>query len=850
MTINSPDNLDAGLHTLCYRIDPDTLGHLVLYPLTAEFLAVWEAFAQRVKLSKGRADSDAFTPSYSTLATALTAATNLTVRLFPRSQLARDDTSRGVVAVLATTGVIDPWIMATAARKFEQLSTGDPTADTLAPQLSSVEPHIRPVGEFIRTDANTGVVQAPGWIFDAARWNLAARIAATPLMIDDHLPITLRLDTDGHLIAFDHPLTRASRNTVGHATIYVSTKIITVPGATGLYLRLDGHVARHPYSWNFVRNVWLDRGDPALPIVKLPIFSPYPAKGRHEPSFKGYTAEVVESCGLRPIALPAQVGAMPGPVRPIGKPRRHAIGKGPGVRFLYQLGKHTTRQLDSLPLRYAKTPIRVAKRVTGPVPADNLDEAIAATGIEHLRIVCLYATAPVRRRMTDALAVYAASEHHRLAGVTDNHPVHLTRRLSVVLHHAGPLLTHGTGPRNVHDIPWLDAPDDTGVVALAETEWDPEAPPTDDAKHAVRRLLAQRGVVVQFLNSNWTLPESGKRTIKGATRDTEQKDEPAIAAVRDLLRQAGVIDARLVHATAGARLAGGLQQEATLVGIHVRQHSPRRSHGAKPRLVIRLVALHASPDPNHPWRIGTYSDHHQGWMPYRVGNAAYHAGDLGSSKLSREYKHLQDIRDLVDEALTAGKFDRDKPLVLFVDAQGCKGIWPGLNDASFGHGLLPGSTLNHPDIAVVRCANGDRIAQPTHRGHGAPVADANQPGLPGAYLYEHNEDGTLSWILGQPSRIYRSSQISARAGATFTRWTLPDDRLALTGKDWHGLTAIEIAIANPGSWPKRHLAALTARLCHQAASWDDRTQSPAPLHLAERPDLDHPQRAEQPEVSE
>ena len=66
------------------------------------------------------------------------------------------------------------------------------------------------------------------------------------------------------------------------------------------------------------------------------------------------------------------------------------------------------------------------------------------------------------------------------------------------------------------------------------------------------------------------------------------------------------------------------------------------------------------------------------------------------------------------------------------------------------------------------------------------------------------------------------------------------------GKDWHGLTAIDITVAAPGQWDRRHLAALTARLCQQAASWDDRTQNPAPVHLAERPDLDHPQRAEQP----
>ncbi len=244
------DHLDSGLHTLCYRINPDTLGSLVLYPLTAEFLTAWDGFA---RLVKARANRDEISPSYSALATALIAATNTPVRLFPRNQLSKEDTTSGVAALLVTTNVIDPWIMTNALRRFEQLSTADQTADTLAPLLTSVEPRIRPVREFISTDPDTGVVRAPGWLFDAARWNLAARIAAAPLVIDGNRPITLRLDTDGHLVAFNHPLTRASKNTVGHATIHISTKIITVPGATGLYLWLDGHVARHPYTWNFVK---------------------------------------------------------------------------------------------------------------------------------------------------------------------------------------------------------------------------------------------------------------------------------------------------------------------------------------------------------------------------------------------------------------------------------------------------------------------------------------------------------------------------------------------------------------------------------------------------------------------
>ena len=849
MTGNRDGDLDTGLHTLCYRIDPDTLGDLVLYPLTAEFLTAWDGFAQMIK---ARGNRDEITPSYSALATALTAATNLPVRLFPRYQLSKDDKASGMVALLVTTGVIDPWIMSTALRKFEQLSTDDTAADTLAPLLRGITPQTRPVREFIGTDPGTGVVRTPGWIFDAARWNLAARIAAAPMTIDGTLPITLRLDTAGNLVAFDHPLTRASKNTVGHATIHVSTKIITVPGATGLYLRLDGHVARHPYNWKFVKNAWLDRGDPALPIVKLPVLSPYPAKGRDDPMFKGYTAEVVESCGLHPITLPTELGATAGPVRPIGKPRKHSIGKGPGVRFLYQLGKHATRQLGTKPLRYAKTTITVGPHITGPVPTDRLDDAIVATDIEHLRIVCLHATPAVRRRMIDALDTYSANGLHPLAGIADDHPVHLTQRLSVVFHHAESLLAHGPDPRTLHGIPWLDASDDIGVVVLAETEWDPEDPPKDDAKHPVRRLLAAQALLAQFLNSKWSLPKPRKRTVKGEVRMTVPKDEPAIAAARDLLRQAGVIDNRLAVATTNTRLKGRLDRDATLIGIHIRQHTPRRTGSVKPsaQLVIRLVAMHATPDPDQPWRTETYSDQNGRWVPYRVGNAAYHATDIGTTKLSREYKHLQDIRDHVDEALTAGKFDRDKPIVIFVDAQGCKGIWPGLNDTTFGTGVLPGATLDHPDIAVVRCANGERVAQPTHRGHGITVDDPHQPDLPRATLYEHNEGGTRSWLLAQTSRTYRSGQISARAGAAYTRWTLPDDKLNLTGKDWHGVTAIEIAPASTGAWPGEHLAALTARLCQQAASWDDRTQNPTPLHLAERPDLDHPQRAEQPEEAD
>lgn len=840
------DALDAGLDTACYPIDVPALGGIVLYPLTEDFFATWDVFAKRVKEQPGR---DQASPSYSALASALVAATGQPVRLFPRSDLSRDHTDRGVCALLATTARIDPWIMATAMRVFEQCSVNDPRADTIAPLMSGISPQQRPLADYVTADPRTGAVRAPGWVFDAARWNLAARISAAPLMIDGHLPFTLRLDTEGNLVAWDAPVVRESRNGgIGHATIWVSCAIITLPGAAGLYLAIDGHVSRHPRTWAFVKNTWLDRGDPALPLLKLPVLSPYPAKGRHLPEFRGFTAEVTEAIGRNAIALPSEFGPVPGPVRPIGNPRRHSIGKGPGVRFLYQLGMHASEQLGVKPLRYAKTRISVSDQVQGPIPADRLEAAIAASGTKRLQILCLYRTEEMRRRLVDALAAYAPSGTLSVAGSPDDVAVTLTPALTAVFHKADDLLRHGAHARTLADIPYLDAPAGTATVALAETWFDADDPPADDAKSPVRRLLARKEVISQFVNANWTRPEPRSRTVRGVTTVTEPSDEPATAAVRDLFRHAGVIDNRLAASTANPAREGALDREAVLIGLHIRQHTPRRKGNVKlpNRLVIRLTAVHATPDPEVPWRVTAYDDGQARWVSYRQASAAYHAADIGTTALSRERKHFQAIRDLVDEALTAGDFSASIPLVIFTDAEGCSGIWPGLINPLIGHAPLPGQSLGHPDLAVVRCASGDRVPQPTHRGHGTMPADPGKPPLPRTALYEHEENGVTSWLLAQPSRSYRSAQPGARTGADYTRWTLPEIRASQMGKDWHGLTAVDFTIAASGSWRQRHLAALTSRLCHQAASWDDRTKKPVPLHLAERQDLDHPQRGEQP----
>lgn len=833
-------DLDQGLHTLSYRIDPQTLGTVAIYPMSPDFLAGWDGMTAILRQRLGR---DEVLPTYSALTTALSAVTGQPMQLFSR----RGETP----GLLITTEPIDPWILHTAIRKFEQLTTGDHSSDTLAALLPvGIEPEVRDLADFITTDPESKAVSAPHWVFQAARWTLARRIAAAPVIIDGHLPIQLRMDTEGNLLAFDNPISRPFGPVmVGHATQYVSTAISTVPGAASLYLKLDAHVARHPMKWFAVKNAYVSRGDdPAAPVLRAPVLSPYPDKGRHHPQVAGHTADVIDALGLTPISLPADFGATAGPVRLIGKPSRHPIGKGPGVRFLYQLGQHVTRQLGRPPLRYARTAMSAKISEDRPIPAGKVDAAVRAGGSEQLRIVCLYSTPAVRRRMQDAVGSYCADQTDPLAGVPDGKVVQLSPRLSAVMAAGGDLLEHGPHLRELGSRPWLEVPQQTALVVLAETYWDPEDPPEGDAKPAVRRLLGGRDIVCQFLNSRWEpkKPKSAKKPAPdadGAVVDAVPVDHPAIGAVRDLFRQAGIVDDRLGKSLV-KRGRSLLDRPAILVGIHIRQNTPRRKGGQKPAnsLVVRLTALYTETDLDQPWRLASGDGPSNPWLSYREGNAKYYASPIGIGDLSRTVKDREAIQTFVDRSLEAAGFPADRPLVLFVDAESCKGIWPGLNDTSLGRGALPGDSISHPDVAVVRCASGSRVPQTTHRGHGKPVADPHQPPLPRMSVYEHDEAGTLSWALTQASKTYRGKTIDAKAGATYTRWTLPAGKEKLNSDDWHALSMIEITIPKPGSWQPKVLAELTARLCNQAASWDDRTKKPVPLHLAERSDLDHPQR--------
>ncbi|WP_242906937.1 RNAseH domain-containing protein [Actinomadura terrae] len=281
-----------------------------------------------------------------------------------------------------------------------------------------------------------------------------------------------------------------------------------------------------------------------------------------------------------------------------------------------------------------------------------------------------------------------------------------------------------------------------------------------------------------------------------------------------------------------------LDRPAWLVGVHIRRQNPTAAR-ARPLLVTVLVAVHADPDPSRPWTMHMYVPG-AGWRPHAQGLAAFHASAIGAEAGRDAFANA---RDLVDQALGALP-DRDEdPVLVMIDADASRRVWSGLSDARLAAGALPGDGLPEArDIAVVRiCSDDTEIPRPVHKAAGGKrSADPGQPAKPDGRLYVHEgDDGRRSWMLGRTSTTYESG-IVGRAGALYTRFTLPPEKKSLQGKPWHSFTGTEFVVVRSGRFSEETAAVIAARLCAQPVSWRGRTRWPVPLHLARVADMDHP----------
>ena len=835
--------------TAAFRVPPSLLGELSVYVLPERARHELDAIGRSWRRN---ADDHARAP-HASLAVALSAVTGQPVRILPRTKW-----NAGEV-FLITTRPIDPTVLSRTVRVWERLARRELAAEqtnALAPLLDGIGPQPWPLDEAIKRPA-LGRVVAEDWVFKVLGWEVARQLATEPVDFD-HVSVPFRIDTDGTMVAWDTPVVRASRNRTDRALVKIRPHIKTLPGVGDLICVLEASLTRLEDSFYDVRNVWIDHGrtNGGNALLRLPVFRrrDKEAPGGWKTLPRDFSVPIVSACGLNPLPWGQDALTLHPDLVRAGRASnndRHLIGTGVGPRTYRRLIEHVQHTIGAEPLTYRPTGTRVLSdgKIEGArLTPHAMDRAVDAAGLAEIRIVHLSATAESRERVRLEMDRYRHLGEANIAptlGLSQK----LSGRVSFVAYDVADLLVHGDFDRSqlLERAPLLKPENQTLVLALTDTTYAGRRI-ADDAKPAVRRLLAELGIPSQFLVASRGADgeqQSGHAHEASQVRDGSDangRDFPVEAAVKDLLmRCGGLTDSRLAIATIMS--APTLNRDAWLVGIHVRrQNAPSRpSTRVRPRLVTTLVAIHARPDADAPWDVRFYRPD-LGWVRHPEGLAAFHSRTIGL-EINDEQEAYNNARRLTDSALNELRQIANHPIVVMSDADATRRIWRGLTNPDLRNAALPGDGLPHAeDIAVVRINSNDQeVPRPAHRTGGQqPRDDAAQPATPGSQAYEHGgDDGTRSWLIGNTSRTFNSGS-RGRIGAAFTRFTLPETKAALHGDPWTAFTGTEITVARNGLLDEDTLLTLTARLCAQPISWDGRTRWPVPLHMACKADEDHP----------
>ena len=722
------------LSLLAFSLTGLLLGDVVTYDLPAEAQRHWDELLAQYRQVTG---SNGNLP-YSALATALRAATGAHVNLYPRS---KDKPPRTLIASapLSAADVGD------AIRIWEQAILGTARgaisflyASNLADAISQVPPAVTYLADDLTWPG--GQPHAPDWMFDVASWHVAQRIAAQPWPVDDR-QVRFRVDTNGDLLVWDSDLlwSHQWRNSPQprYATARLRLSMETLPWISDPVLAINPSVLRIANRLSTARNAWLEPNDPHAPLLVLGLTG---RSGQKDVDW--HTRLILDVWtrlrGEQPlIPATADLSGPPGrlrPVIPIGI--RYPIGRGLGMHVMRELLVHASEVLGMPPVTVSKVaghqfhrrPEREGGRDPELLDPGTIAATITASGTRQLRLVVLYRSSHTRRRIQNLLAHHFAAPGLASAQVPDGAETPLAGdAVSVVFCEARELLAHGEHEqrrRLLSQVRALYPPDGTRAVALCETEYDKhdwavrrfkarydttvQDPDKTDAKHVVNKLLADAGVASQFLvtkppEQSGDGPLVSAEDIAAAVKD----DHAGHAAIADLLRNAGLVHARLGNALAHGRQ--GISAPHAYVGLHIREQKKNSR-----RLSITLAALIPDGDQWAAWGYA-WSPHpvtrKTGWMRYTDAAVAHRASDL--IRGSRHTMWDEGVADMINIALDqlAGQL-RGIPYVLMVPGEGSRTIWPGLANRHLGLPTDPAGRVNGklplpgpartPPAAVVR----------------------------------------------------------------------------------------------------------------------------------------------------
>ncbi|WP_198152848.1 RNaseH domain-containing protein [Pseudofrankia sp. DC12] len=900
------------LNTLAFRCTPDLVGDAAVHVrhLDSETRKLWEDFDRDCK--KAYRNDDAQAP-YSIATTVLSVMTGGYVYFDPSWN----------EPFLASREPLDDQMLCRAFTLTQGLAQGQKVdaidlkrPPELARRLAELPERALLLADHLRPTAGAQP-KAPSWVYKTVGWDLARRLAAVPWKISDSRTVSLRPDTAGGLVALDDPWDndqRESRFAISRTALVLKT----LPNLISPVLLLTSHVTRISPSLIFSRTVFARQPGEGHPVLRVRLDGQrgvrtvnrlaLQALGRLRMDYSILTS--IDDRSRRERALRSAAVAAgtrvewpktpPGQIWPIRADNtgKFPIGTGVGMHHLRLLHDHVHAVFQDAaePLEMREVAMRLPSRPTDPErnlseeerarrkangmstrgnafpSAESVAASIETTGHDKLRLVCLWYRDETRLRMLSTLR----QAFQLPAAGLDPHdgeevPLH-GDKITAVFHEAADFLAPGR-PEHREEA-WArlrpSLPADGGVltaawceteIPVADADEDAEAKNDRDdldAKHHTRQILASHGVPSQYLRG----------TDDRGVVIPEAKDHPAEAALLDLYRSLGVIDARIANALRPAKSGHFRADRVAHVGVHVRRQNKRPGETSRPRIVITAAAIIPPATDDGTWTMLGWSSSRPGWQLYQRAQTSFHSTRYPRSTeaAKTDRQRWDEAAELVEKALgdLADELD-GTPYIVTVDQQATRRMWSGLQNSHQGEKQpgggksrhwLPGATLSLEDRpqAVVRVGTADdEVPQPVSVTHIKRNGESKNQQTATTLFKIATDFGTPVWILSNVPRNYDGGTGGGprRPGATRTRWDAQrsvssDDKKERRRSEiplpWYSMTATEIyPVSFTLDVPEETLAIATASLCHQTQFWSDRARYPVPLHAAKQMDLDHPQ---------
>ncbi|WP_188308978.1 RNaseH domain-containing protein [Streptomyces sp. CBMA123] len=862
-----PSKQTQRLDLLAGRVTPSLLGDASVHIRDCGPAGVnmWRIFENAYRRRAGRDEVQA---PHSIATTALRALTGGYVWL---------DAKR---AVLASQEPIDDDTIRDVFTLLHGLAMGDDIDDIdlnqpvgIADKFASTTQEQRALADYLLRSPS-GQPDAPSWVYQTVAWDLARRIAAEPWAIDG-LSVRLRPDTAGGLVAWDDPW--PDENGTRFSLPRIRLQMKTEPNVSDPLILVSASATRINRSMDFTRTVLAEQDHPDRPLVEVELDGRGRLRNVNRLALQALSRLGMGRSVLHEIDRQIQAdrltrqraqenGEEPptsqqlGTVRPImAKNFYFPVGSGVGMDYYRGLYEHIQITLGDhwQPLHGFFEGGNFKQAQKADVLMDPLDitRSLEAMGLDHLRIVCLWATDEVRQRMINALALAYGLDPTALNPAEGKSVTLHGTRISAVFQHVPEFLQHGpaTG-RSAHTADLLSLKTASGEIVgvWAETEYGdgkknsvPRPKDSEDAKHQTHRILAKMDLVVQYID----------RAVQTGIDKSTGMDHQSLSCLMDLYRNLGFIDRRvssILTKPIGEHPADGVAH----CGVHVRRQS-RRPGERDARIVVSATVLKPPTVVDGAWTLHGWSYTDRVWKPYHLAEAAFHAADYPAGKMTEfmdNFAGHSSTAKVIDQALEdLADYLDGTPYTVTVDGVACRRLWKGLNNKAQGQPpepnttWLPGSTIapRFRPIAVIRLNTTDEeVPRPVQ----VTITDEDDTEIKTkerttqVFRIDPDLGKNSTWFLVNTTHQFDGNG-AGRQGSKKTRWSaLPWNK----GKNeikanYCAMTATEIFPIAVNTDHRRELTMVTARLCHQALAWKHRTRYPIALHAALQMDKDHPQ---------